>query len=269
MNRPEEFGKFQVQFLTGEFPGETDQMGFRVALPAIKSGLRSKVDGGRKSFPIRQVGAAGVNTVGWEALVFSLQIGGGKAQTGSAAGTRSHGSEKGERPAEHFRGVGELSGGNGRTDPAAADPFAGKNDGIRIIEKDFFFDTPTAKKTHIAGPVFAKAPIRADGDGLERGKRGGQFLEKIRRLLPGAGVIKRQGHGQPNLPAFQDAKLVGQAGDEERMFFRVENRERVITKGEDGGVDGDMRFLPSKNHAPMTKMEAVKKTEGEMADGFS
>ena len=62
---------------------------------------------------------------------------------------------------------------------------------------------------------------------------------------------------------------MGQAGDEQRMFFRVENRERVITKGEDGGVGGDMRFFPSKNHAPMTEMEAVKKTEGEMADGFS
>ena len=71
------------------------------------------------------------------------------------------------------------------------------------------FLAPAGKKADIAGAIFAETPVRTDGNGLEWGKRGGQFLTKIRRSLPGTGVIKRQSHGQSDLPAFQDAKLVG------------------------------------------------------------
>ena len=62
---------------------------------------------------------------------------------------------------------------------------------------------------------------------------------------------------------------MGQAGDEERMFFRMQDRKRVIPERQDARVGGDMRFFPSKNHAPMTEVEAIKETEGEMAEGFS
>ena len=53
------------------------------------------------------------------------------------------------------------------------------------------------------------------------------------------------------------------------MFFRMENRERVIAKGEDGSVGGGVGFFPSENHPAVAQVQAVKETEGEMADGFS
>ncbi len=53
------------------------------------------------------------------------------------------------------------------------------------------------------------------------------------------------------------------------MFFRVKNRERVIAKGEDGGVGGGVGCFPSENHPAVAEMQAVKEAEGEMADGFS
>ena len=254
--------------MAGEITGETDQMGFRVALLAIKSGLRSKVDGGRKTFSIRQVGATGVDAFGRQALILGLQIGGGEAQAGPATCAWAHGAEEGEGSSEHFRGVGELTGKDSGTDPTAADSFAGKNHRFGIIEQDFFFATPATEKTDITGPVFAKTPVWADGNGLQRGKRGGQLPEKIRRLLPGAGGIKWQGHGQPNLPTFQDAKLVGQSGDEKRMFFRMQDRKRVIPECQYGGVGGSVGFFPSENDATVTKVEAIKETEGKMTDGF-
>lgn len=195
MDRTEEFGKFQVQFLTGEIAGETDQMGFRVALLAIKSGLRSKVDGGWKIFSIRQVGAAGVNTFGRKALVLGLQIGRGKAQAGPTTRSRAHSAEEGEGSAEHFRRIGKLTRNNGSTNPAATNPLPVKKHRLGIIEENFPVGTPPGEQGDVPRAVFTEPPVWADGDGLERGKRGGQFFEKIRRLLLGTGGIEGQSHG--------------------------------------------------------------------------
>jgi hypothetical protein len=71
------------------------------------------------------------------------------------------------------------------------------------------------------------------------------------------------------LPPFQNAELVGQAGDEERVFFRVKDGERVVAEGEDGGEGGGVGFLPSENNAAMAEVQAIEKTEGEVTDAFS
>ncbi len=53
------------------------------------------------------------------------------------------------------------------------------------------------------------------------------------------------------------------------MFFRMQDRKRVIPERQDARVGGGVGFFPSKNDAPMTEMEAVKEAQGKMADGFS
>ena len=269
LRRAEKTGEFQVHFLSRKCTCKANQVGFRVAFLSPKSRLRSKVDGSRESFPIGQMGAARVDAIGRQALVLGLQIGRREAQAGPATRPRAHGAKKGERPAEHCRGIVELTSRDGGAQPAAADPFPGKNHRVRIIEEDFFPLTPAAQKIDIAGSIFSKPPIRADRNRPERGKRGGQFLQKVRRLLPGAVRIKRQGDHGSDLPPPENAEFVGQAGDEGRMFFGVKDRERMVTKREDGGMGGGMGFFPSKNDATVAEVQAVKKTQGEMTDGFS
>ncbi len=62
---------------------------------------------------------------------------------------------------------------------------------------------------------------------------------------------------------------MGQSGNEKRMFFRVKDRKRVIPERQYGRMGGSVGFLPSENDALMAEVEAIKETEGEMADGFS
>ena len=51
------------------------------------------------------------------------------------------------------------------------------------------------------------------------------------------------------------------------MFFRMEDRKRVVAERQDGGVGGGMGVFPSENHPAMTQMKSVEKPKGEMADG--
>jgi len=61
---------------------------------------------------------------------------------------------------------------------------------------------------------------------------------------------------------------VRQACDQKRMFFRMQDRKRVIPECQYGGVGGSVGFFPSENDAPMAEVEAIKETEGKMADDF-
>jgi hypothetical protein len=48
----------------------------------------------------------------------------------------------------------------------------------------------------------------------------------------------------------------------------MKNRKWVIPERQYGRVGGSVGFFPSENDAPMAEVKAIKKTEGEMADGF-
>ena len=61
---------------------------------------------------------------------------------------------------------------------------------------------------------------------------------------------------------------MGQTGNERRMFFRMQHRKGMVAKGEDRSVAGDMGLFPSQDHPTMAEMEAIKKTERQMSDGF-
>ena len=81
--------------------------------------------------------------------------------------------------------------------------------------------------------------------------------------------MERQSDDGSDLPSFQDAKFVRQARDQGWMFFRVEDRQRMIAKGEDGGVGGVVGRFPPEDHPAVAQVKAVKETEGEVADRFS
>jgi len=245
---------------------EADQVGFSVPPLPAEGGLQTQIDGCRKNFPIRQVGTAGVNAVGRQALVLGLQVGGGKAESGPATGALTHGPEKGEGPAQHGCRIAELAGGDGGPDPAAADPLPGKNNRFGIIQENFAISAPAGEESDIARAVFAKTPVRSNGDGLQRGEGRGQLLQEISRFLPGTVRIERQRHRHPDLPALKDAKFVGQAGKQERMLFRMKDRKRVVAEGEDGGLGGGVGGFSSENDPAVAEVKSVEKPEGEMTD---
>ena len=230
---------------------EADEVGLRMFFAATERGLRTQINGGGKGFALHQLRATGINALRRQALVLGLEIRSGKAESGAATRSRAHSAEKSEGSTEHFRGIGKLPRNNGRANPAAADPLAVKKHRLRIIEENFPVETPPGEQSNVPRAVFTETPIRADGNGLERGKGRGQFLEKIGRLLLGAGGIEGEGYGQPNLPTFQDTELVGQSGNEQWMFFRMQNRQRMIPESQHRRMSGNMRFFPSENDAPM------------------
>ncbi len=59
---------------------------------------------------------------------------------------------------------------------------------------------------------------------------------------------------------------MGQAGDEGRMLFWMEKRERMFAKGEDSGGGGSVGGGTAQNHPLVAKMEAIEEAEGEVAD---
>jgi hypothetical protein len=179
----------------------------------------------------------------------------------------AHAAEKRERTAKHRGGIGQLAGGNGGPNPAAADSFVAEKHWVRIIEKNFSFRTPLPEKLHISRAVFAESPVRSDRDGLQGGKGPRQFGKKIGWLLAGAGSIKRQSDNHPDLPSSKNTKLMGQAGDEGWMFFRVQNGEGMVAEGKDGGLGGGVGLFAAENDATVAQMETVEKSQGKMADG--
>ncbi len=60
---------------------------------------------------------------------------------------------------------------------------------------------------------------------------------------------------------------MGQAGDEGGVFFRMQNGERMIPKGENGGGVREVGNGSSENDPLMAEVEAVKKTKGKVPDG--
>ena len=248
---------------------ETDQVGFDLSFFGMKGRLGSQIDGGRKYFSIRPLGVAGVDPIGRKAFVLGLEIGGGKAKTHAATGSRSHGSIKRIRSAKHFGGVTQLSGRDAGTESASADPFPGKENWRGIIEPDVSVVAPMIEHGHIPGAVFAEPPVRTDRDGVERGKSFGQFAQEIGRLLAGARGVKRQSHHGSDLPPPEDAELVRQTGDQSRMFFRMKNGKGVVAKGEDGGVVGGVRSFSTENDPAVAEVKTVKKPESQVPDGLS
>ena len=84
-------------------------------------------------------------------------------------------SKNGKRAAQHRGGVGELSGLDGNSDPAAADAFFQVEDWVWIIEKDRSLRAPAGEHLDIARSILSEAPVWADGDGFQRGKGGGEL----------------------------------------------------------------------------------------------
>ena len=52
------------------------------------------------------------------------------------------------------------------------------------------------------------------------------------------------------------------------MFFRVQHGKRVIAESEHGGPGGIVGGIPSENDATVAEVQAIEKTEGEVADGI-
>ena len=48
----------------------------------------------------------------------------------------------------------------------------------------------------------------------------------------------------------------------------MQDRKGVISEGQDGGHRRGMGVCPAENDSLVAKMEAIKKPEGEMPDGF-
>jgi len=49
----------------------------------------------------------------------------------------------------------------------------------------------------------------------------------------------------------------------------MQDRKGVIPESQHGGQRGGVRIFPAENDSLVAQMEAIKKTEGEMPDGFS
>ena len=66
--------------------------------------------------------------------------------------------------------------------------------------------------------------------------------------------VEREGNGQTDLPAMEEAEFMGKAGDEGGMFFRMQNGERMITEGENGGGGGEVGDGSSENDPLMAEV---------------
>lgn len=124
---------------------------------------------------------------------------------------------------------------------------------------------PSGEQLDIPRALATKTPVGADGDGGEGRKGGGEFGQKGGGFLLRTGEIERQGDGEANLPALEEAKFVGKAGDEGGMFFGMEDGKGMIAESEDGGGGRRVGRVFAQNDPLVAEVKPIEEAEGEVA----
>ena len=101
--------KFQVDLLADELARKLGQVGFDIAVFTSEGGAGAQIDGGEMGSSIGQDGAACVDTVGRQALIFGGEVRCGKSKMVASAFTSFDFTKNGKRATQHSGGVGEFS----------------------------------------------------------------------------------------------------------------------------------------------------------------